>query len=152
MPSRYEKLPTGERIKRDTPKILIERVLGLVKDNGYYQEAESMLDYYSPSDSMRELSHYEFDFCASVKPGTNEGTIISLHLEGKFDQSGETRIHVATFKSLNTDIGTFRIMGALCGALSYYASWYINNQIVRYYPPEELAAWEAKYGGLHECE
>jgi len=137
VPSRYEKLPGGEGKKRDTPKIFIQRVVDMVKKNGYYEEAESILDYFIPSDSTRELSHYEFDFCAVVKPGGNEGMYIDVHLEGVFDQSGEKRIHVATFKSLREDAGAFRVMGALCGSLSYYAHEYVNSNIDRYYPPEK---------------
>jgi len=145
MPSRYEKIPAGAGTKRDTPKILMNRVLDLVKENGYYYEAEKIMDYFLPSDENREFSNYEFDFCALVKPGGSEGIYIDVFLKGEFDQSGQKYCHIGTFKTLREDMAGFRIMGELCGALTYYAGEYINKNLVRYYAPAELAAWEAKY-------
>ena len=147
MPSKQEKAPAGAGTKRDTPKILIERVLDLVKTNGYYQEVEPILDYYLPSDKNREFSNYEFDFCALVNPGGSEGIYIDVYLQGEFDQSGEKYCKVATFKTLREDTEAFRIMGALCGVLTFYAGQYINSNLVRYYTPQELAKWEEKHGG-----
>lgn len=143
---RCEKISAGAGTKRDTPKILIERVLELVKRNGHYQEVEPILDYYLPSDKEREFSNYEFDFCALVNPGGSEGIFIDVFLKGEFDQSGEKYCKVATFKSLREDAAAFQIMGALCGVLTFYASQYINNNLVRYYTPQELAVWEEKCG------
>ena len=149
MPSRYEKIPAGAGTKRDTPKILIERVLELVKENGYYQEVEPILDYYSPSKTEIEFSNYEFDFCALVNPGGSEGIYIDVFLKGKFDQSGQNYCQIATFKTLREDAAAFKIMGALCGVLTYYAGQYINSNLVRYYTPNELEAWEKRQSEKH---
>ena len=138
MPSNRTPPSSEVGIKRDTTRELIENVVELVKQNGYFQEIEPILDYFISLDTGRELTRYEFDFCAAVHPGPNEGTFIDVSLEGTFDQSGERRIRIATFKSLNKDIYTFRTMGALCGTLSYYAHEYINKNIERYCPPEKL--------------
>ena len=147
--TRYVKLPAGADTKRDTPKILIERVLDLVKENGYYQEIEPILDYYLPSDEYRPLSNYEFDFCALVNPGSNEGIYIDVFLKGKFDQSGKDHCRVATFKTLHEDAGAFKIMGAFCGVLTYYAGEYVNKNIERYYTPKEFEAWEKRQAAKH---
>jgi hypothetical protein len=136
MPSRHKNVPVETGTKRDTPEILIRNVIRLASENGYYGEIEPILDYFNPSEKDRKLSHYQFDFNAVVKPGSNQGTKIEVFLEGTFDQSGERRLHVAVFKSLSTDIKTFTAMGAFCGALSYYAHKYVNENIERYYPPE----------------
>ena len=124
MPSKQRKLPDGTGIKRDTPEIFIRSIVNSVKQNECYSEVEPTLEYFSPSNKKRELSHYEFDFCAVVKPGGNEGTLIEVFLEGAFDQSGEQRLHIAVFKTLSTDVDTFRKLGILCGELSYYAHEY----------------------------
>ena len=137
-------LSAGVGTKRDTPKILIERVLKLVKSNGHYQEVEPILDYYLPSDAELEFSNYEFDFCALVNPGGSEGIYIDVFLKGKFDQSGKDYCKIATFKSLREDAAAFKIMGALCGVLTYYADQYINSNLVRYYTPKELEEWEKR--------
>ena len=126
-----EKIAT---VQRDMPETLIRGVIDLVSQNGCYSEVERMLEYFSPSDAKRELSHYAFDFCAVVKPGGNEGTLIEVFLEGTFDQSGEKRLHAATFKTLRTDVETFRKLGTFCGELSYYAHEYIGRNIKKYSP------------------
>ena len=149
MPSRCEKIPAGAGTKRDTPKILIERVLELVKENGHYQEVEPILDYYLPSDAAIEFSNYEFDFCALVNPGGSEGIYVDVFLRGDFDQSEKKHCKIATFKSLNEDAGAFKVMGALCGVLTYYAGQYINSNLVRYYTPKELETWEKRQAEKH---
>ncbi len=145
MSSRCTKVSAGMGAKRDTPKILIEQILELVKKNGHYKEAESIMDYFLPSDEQREISNYEFDFCALVNPGKSEGIYIDVYLTGKFDQSGKDYCRIATFKTLCEDVGAFKIMGELCGSLTCYANQYINSQLYRYFTPEQLVKCEADH-------
>lgn len=133
MPSKQNNLPDEAGVNRDTSEPLIQNVVHLVSQNRCYSEVEPILEYFSSSDKKRELRHYELEFCAVVKPGSNEGTLIEVFLEGIFDQSGEKRLHAATFKTLSTDVKTFRTLGTLCGELSYYAHEYINANIKRYF-------------------
>ena len=144
MSSRYVKILAGAGMKRDTPKTLMEQVMHLVKENGHFQEAEPILDYYLPSDENQEFSNYEFDFCALVNPGGSEGICIDVFLKGDFDQSGRKHCKVATFKTLREDAGAFKIMGALSGVLTYYAGEHINSNLVRYSTPKELEDWDSK--------
>ena len=140
MSERYMKLPAGHGTKRDTPEILFRRVLDLVRQNGYYDEAGAIMDYAIPDDSKMELSNYRFDFCALVKKGGNEGIYIDCFLRGEFDGSSKQTCHVATLKTLHENMNAYRIMGALCGALTFYAHQYVDENIDRYTPDAQLAA------------
>jgi len=140
MSERYTEVPAGFGVKRDIPEILFQRVLDLVQENGYYDEAEAIMDYTLPSDSKREFSNYCFDFCALVNKGGSEGVYIDCFLRGEFDQSGKQTCKVATFKTLKENMNAYRIMGALCGALTFYAHQYVDENIDRYTPDAELAA------------
>ena len=140
MSERYIELPARFGIKRDTPKILFRRVLNLVQRNGYYAEAEPIMDYTSPDDREIEFTNYRFNFHAVVNPGGSEGIYIDCYLRGEFDQSGKETCPIGTFKTLSEDMNAYRIMGALCGALTFYAGEYINTHIDRYTPDAELAA------------
>ena len=140
MSERYTKIPAGHGMKRDTPEILFRRVLDLIQENGYYDEAEAIMDYALPDDSKRLFSNYRFDFCALVNKGGSEGIYIDCFLRGEFDQSGKQKCKIATLKTLNENMNAFRIMGALCGALTFYADQYVNSHFDRYMPDSELAA------------
>jgi hypothetical protein len=146
-----------KKIKRDTTKDLFFAALNLVKENGHYDKAEAIMDYYLPNESENnirediELPNYEFDFEASVHFGGSEGIYINCFLYGKYTETElkrynhstrqmetETRRHIGTFKTLKTDINSMKIMGELCGALVFYASQYINENIDRYTPEKEF--------------
>ena len=146
-----------EKIKRDTTKDLFFAVLDLVKENGHYDKAEEIMYYHLPSASESnvrediELSNYRFDFNAVVQFGSNEGIIIDCFLSGKFTETErkvynagkgvsetETMRSIGTFKTLKTDIDSIKIMGELCGALTFYAHQYVNKHIDRYTPTRDL--------------
>jgi hypothetical protein len=115
-------------------------VLNLVQQNGYYDEAVKIMDYYLPEKDKTEFTNYRFDFLAVVNPGGSEGIYIDCYLRGEFDQSGKRTCEIGTFKTLGENMNAFRIMGALSGALTFYASQYVNANIERYTPDAELAA------------
>lgn len=126
-------------IKRDTNADLMKAVLKLTKENGWYYEAEKIMDYFLPESScIKELTNYEFEFKAIVNYGGSEGIYLDCFLEGSFDENDldndmET-IRCGTFKTLGDSIRDARIMGELAGALTYYARYYISRNFARYCP------------------
>lgn len=130
-------------IKRDTTVDLFNETLRLVKENGHYDKAASIMDYVSPDEYKSiEITNYRFDFQALVNWGSSEGIYIDCYLWGEYTESEnnkpEKRYHVATLKTLNDDINSFKIMGELCGALTFYAHIYVNKNIDRYTPLKEI--------------
>lgn len=128
-------MPDG--IKRDTPGILFQNTLQLVKEHGHYAEAEPIIDYALADRDERKLTDYGFDFWAVVSPGGSEGIYIDCYLEGRFDQSASTRCHAGTIKTLREDVDAYRIMGALAGYLTIYARKYVNANLDRYEPDKK---------------
>ena len=130
----------SEKIKRDTNADLMNAVVNLVKENGWYDKAADILDYYLPEDyTIKEISNYEFDFKAMVKFGGNEGIYLDCWIEGLVDenQANEVeKIPCGTFKTLKEDLKAMRIMGELAGILMFYARKYINQNFERYCPKE----------------
>lgn len=124
--------PAG--IKRDTPGILFQNVLRLVKEHGHYAEAEPIIDYTLADRNERKLTNYGFDFRAVVSPGSSEGIYIDCYLEGEFDRSAFTRCNAGTIKTLREDVDAYRIMGALAGYLTIYARKYVNENLDRFEP------------------
>lgn len=125
-------VPAG--IKRDTPGILFQNALRLVKDHGHYAEAEPIVDYALADRDERKLTNYEFDFRAVVSPGSSEGIYIDCYLEGIFDRNASTRCNAGTIKTLREDVDAYRIMGALAGYLTVYARKYVNENLDRFEP------------------
>ena len=87
-----------------------------------------------------KLTAYEFSFDASVNYGGSEGIYIDCYLTGKFDESGRFVLPIGTIKTLKRDLEAAKIMGELCGVLTYYASQYVNQNLLRYTPEKELKA------------
>lgn len=124
-------------IKRDTNADLMKGVLKLVKENGWYDETNGIMDYFLPeSRCVRELTNYEFDFKAIVKYGGSEGIYLDCYLEGYFDGSNlddnMAKIPCGTFKTLGDSLRHARIMGELAGSLTYYARQYLSQNFSRY--------------------
>lgn len=134
MAQRYIEKTLSPRTDRDTPGILFQNVLRLVKEHGHYAEAEPIIDYALADHHDRKLTHYEFDFRAVVSPGGSEGIYIDCYLEGKFDQSSSPGCHAGTIKTLREDVDAYRIMGALTGYLTVYAHKYVNENLDRFEP------------------
>ena len=90
-------------VKRDTNTDLMKGVLRLVKENGWYDEAESIMDYFLPEETyIKELSNFEFDFKAIVEYGASEGMYLRCSLEGSFDEDdfdSNAVIPCGTFKT-----------------------------------------------------
>lgn len=134
MAQRYVEKTLSPGTERDTPDILFQNVLRLVKEHGHYAEAEPIIDYTLADRDERKLTNYGFDFRAVVSPGTSEGIYIDCYLAGKFDQSASTCCRVGTIKTLQEDVDAYRIMGALAGYLTIYARKYVNENLDRFEP------------------
>ena len=155
-------------VKRDTTRDLFNAVLQLVKANGCYKKAESIMDYHLPSSTESnvrediELSNYRFDFNATAQFGGSEGIYIDCYLYGEFTEDErkvynsntgtiekEVRRHIGTFKTLKADLDSMKTMGELCGSLVYFASEYVNKNIGRYTPLKELIK-EQRFSNCNE--
>ncbi len=134
MAQRYIEKTLSLRTDRDTPGMLFQNALRLVKEHGHYAEAEPIIDYALADRDERKLTNYGFDFRAVVSPGSSEGIYIDCYLEGRFDQSASTRCHAGTIKTLREDVDAYRIMGALTGYLTVYAHKYVNENLDRFEP------------------
>ena len=77
-------------------------------------------------------------FDASVNYGGSEGIYIDCYLRGKLDESGRSVLHVGTLKTLRQDLEALQIMGELCGTLTFYVDQYVNQNLHRYTPKDQL--------------
>ena len=132
-------------IFRDTGGSLFSTVVRLAKANGDFAKAEAILDYYLPCEHEEgrkegvKLTAYEFDFVPILNYGC-EGIYIDCYLQGKFDESGRSSLHVGSLKTLQRGLEAEKIMGELCGILHYYENQYVNSNLRRYTPDKELEA------------
>lgn len=132
-------------VLRDTGGSLFCSVIRMAREAGEFAKVESILDYILPcehEDSVHDkvkLTAYEFDFQPILNYGC-EGIYIDCYLKGKFDESRRCSLHVGTLKTLRRDLEAAKIMGELCGALMHHASEYVNQNLRRYTPAQELEA------------
>ena len=128
---------------RDTGGSLFCSVVRMAKENGGFAKAEAILDYVLPGETEDdvhdkvELTAYEFNFEPVLNYGC-EGIYIDCCIVGKFDESGRSRLHVGTLKTLRQDQEAAKIMGELCGVLLHYAFQYVNENLHRYTPDKRL--------------
>ena len=131
-------------VRRDTPAELFHGVIKLVQDNGLWPE-QSAFYTVTPSGPCvyppaAVLTDYRFSFWPELNFGGQEGLYIDCVLYGTFDGSGRDRLHIGTIRTAATDRDTCLMMGGLTGALLYYGKTYLDANICRYTPDEELAA------------
>lgn len=130
---------------RDTGGSLFCTAVRLAKENGDFDRAGAILDYMLPCEHETgcrekvELTAYEFNFEPVINYGC-EGIYLDCCLVGKFDESGRSRLHVGTLKTLRRDLEAVKIMGELCGVLMHYVTQYVNQNLHRYTPDKELLA------------
>ncbi len=138
------------QVVRDSAEDLFRAIVLRAKQYGDWQEAQEILDYYLPSEhegyatKKDILTAYEFNFYAVMQFGGSEGIYIDCSLRGKFDDSGRTVLDIGTIKTLETNMDACKRMGALCGALIYHASAYVNENLHRYTPDAVLCAEAAR--------
>lgn len=132
-------------IFRDTGCSLFSTIIRTAKANGDFDRAEAILDYYLPCKHKKgrregeKLTTYEFDF-EPILNYVSGGIYIDCYLKGKFDESGRSRLHVGTLKTLQRGLEAEKIMGELCGILHYYEKQYVNKHLRLYTPDKELKA------------
>lgn len=131
--------------KRDTVADLVKAIITQDRDAGDMEHIDPILDYILPNEhdissheEMEELTDYRFDVVPQVKYGGSEGIYVDVQLHGRFDDSRRTTLHLATIKTLSEDIDACKRMGELCGVILYHATRYINKNIHRYTPYQEL--------------
>ena len=124
-------------IKRYTNTELMNIAVEKIKQAGEYKKAEMILDYFLPeSYKTVKLTNYEFDFHAIADFGGSEGIYLDCWLKGEFDSSGSDYCKMGTFKTLNDDLESMKIMAELGGILNFYLSQFVNCQ------------WQSKNAGL----
>ena len=134
---------THAQVFRDTGCSLFCEALRQAEQNGDFEKIRPILDYVLPSEhegyssESAELTAYEFDFVPIVNFGS-EGIYLDCYLKGKFDESGRNTLRVGTLKTLEHSLEAAKIMAELGGALFYYASLYVNQNIHRYTPQADL--------------
>ncbi len=133
--------------------VMMQTVMGVIKQMPDLEEVVSGLDYASPENNgydrhgnktypKLETSDYVVE--AIVNEGGNEGVYIDCFLTPEDARwSPESRIRLATIKTLYEGLGTHMEMGRLAGAITYIGNWYlcvncrrIENQNK---PPEQKA-------------
>lgn len=131
--------------KRDTKKDLIQAIFTQARAAGDLAEIDPILDYILPSDSEplcyyqnTVLTNYQFDVVPTISFGESEGIYVDVRLQGQFDASGKDTTYLATIKSLQDDLHACKLMGELCGVIIHHANAYLNKNIHRYTPQQEL--------------
>lgn len=150
-PSFSPRLEGWRNKERNTIERHFYNIMAEARDGGELAELDEILNYElvccdaEPAALKAKqtlLSAYEFFDIIEVRPGSNEGIYLHWFLQGRFRQEqarGEYRyIHIATIKTLNTDLSAYKTMGAAAGTLEYYAQKYVNNHLKLYTPDEEL--------------
>lgn len=134
--------PAKPKIKRDTNADMMNATHALVVENGCYEKAGAIMDYFLPAHfDLQELTDYEFDFVAVVNFGGSEGIYIDCYISGEFDNTGKSkRLSCGTYKTLSDDLEAMQIMGELAGSLTYYNNKYVNKELDRYTPDKERRA------------
>ena len=84
-------------------------MLDRARANGDLREIEPIWDYYLPNkneplspDKDSYLTNYAFSAVSTIDFGC-EGIYVELFLEGQFDESGNDRCSIGTFKTLRDD-------------------------------------------------
>jgi hypothetical protein len=62
---------------------------------------------------------------------------LNCWLQGEFDESGQQTCDVATFKTLNDDLESMKIMAEFGGVLTFYADEFVRKNIDNFTPDEE---------------
>ena len=137
------------KIKRITTEQFMELLFRIAREEGRlgnhfsFEGKQIYTDYTSTRNFEREtpeLSDYEWDLQAWPEFGGNEGIYVNVFISGYYfeNQNEPNREHVATVKSLNTDLATMESLGCCCGTISYYSRVYADGMIGRLSPEKEI--------------
>ena len=128
-------------VVRDTREALMEGIHQMVVENGQFDAAVAILDYFSPNTYSTPKLITCDDFCITteVQFGGSEGIYLDCYAEGRIQpESPEKRWEIGTYKTLETSLSAMQIFGALGGALTYYGRKYLMENIGRFLSDREL--------------
>ena len=135
------------KIDRITRETLMKNIHQLVVTDGHYAAAEAIVDYFNPEryDTPQEISCDDFYFIAQVNWGGNEGIYLDCYAVGRIRPDGPQKDwHLGTYKTLETSLTAMQTLGALGGALTYYAREYIWKNNTLFLSEQELRARKLK--------
>ena len=118
-------------------EMLMKGIHQMVVDNGQFQSAEAILDYFSPDtyDSPKEITCDDFDVVTEVQFGGSEGIYLDCYAEGRIQPECEKkRWHLGTYKTLETSLSAMQTLGAL----TYFASEYLWENGERFLSNRDL--------------
>lgn len=118
---------------------LFERIIALAKENGDLERFHRIEDYTLPSGrSDQKIEDYRFDLCAVPSFGGSEGIYLDCFIRGDFGEYSEKSLPLGTMKTLATDLDACKIVGEVCGVLLYYESRFVNENLYRFTPKDEI--------------
>ena len=139
----YRPLPDEQRpLLRESIGEMVCAIIEETQACGDMKAADAILDYILPrpeesmdADGDKKLLNYRFDFLPCLSKGGSEGIYIDAYIHGEIDDAGKVvRIRAGTLKTLREDKEGYRVMGELCGLLTYHAGAYLNRNLGRYTP------------------
>ena len=119
----------------------MEGIHQMVVENGQFDAAAAILDYFIPNTYSTPKLITCDDFCITteVQFGGSEGIYLDCYAERRFQpESPEKRWEIGTYKTLGTSLSAMQIFGALGGALTYYGRKYLMENIGRFLSDREL--------------
>lgn len=132
---------------------LFEKVVALAKENGDLRRFEEIEDYILPEDrSALKIEDYRFDLCAVPSFGGSEGIYLDCFIRGDFGACDRQTLPLGTMKTLATDLDACKIVGEACGVLLYYESQFVNENLYRFTPQDEIKSILSKPFAVMEME
>ena len=119
--------------RNDQAGRLFEAVIHRAKQAGDFDSAGPILDYcrpcaLAPGGEMKvELDISKFSFLPCLTFGTDGKLYLNCYLS-RFNGVGCYSVRIGTLRTPNTDMDTCKIMGELCGALTFHAHQHLNEQ------------------------
>ncbi len=142
MHSFQPRLTNWRNRERNTIAQHVWNIVAEARDSGELDGMDAILDYLLPEEAETVLSACEFDDRIEILPGSSEGVYLHWSLLGRFrqeqPQGTDARLSVATIKTLQTDLATYKTMGTAAGILEYFAINYVSNHLRLYTSDDEL--------------
>ena len=102
-------------------------------------EVNMVTDSPDTYDSPKEITCDDFDVVTEVQFGGSEGIYLDCYAEGRIQPECEKkRWHLGTYKTLETSLSAMQTLGALGGALTYFASEYLWENGERFLSNRDL--------------
>jgi hypothetical protein len=119
----------------------MNKIFEILDDTPEYKRIADILDYRLAGKlSVATLTNYGFDVEAYPQFGASEGIYVMCSISGKFDNGNVRKLHMGTLKTLQTSMEAMRLMGELCGLITYIGTSYINKNLELFTPSESEEA------------